>query len=110
VQTVNSTSASNVRFIEMIAAQTLQAESSGSLLAKKREIDFVLRMAGTTQITRAIKNQGVQAHAPFIVVIASRSPVKGVRHFKGTELPKKELTVAELSRVEKAALLNAKRA
>lgn len=94
----------------MIAAQTLQAESSGSLLAKKREIDFVLRMDGTTQISRAIKNQGVQAGAPFIVVIASRSPAKGVRHFKGTELPKKELTVAELNRVEKAALLNAKRA
>jgi len=110
VQTVRSTSARNVRFIEMIAAQTLQAESSGSLLAKKREIDFVLRMAGTTQISRAIKNQGVQAGNPFIVVIAGRSPVKGVRHFKGTELPKKELTVTELNRVEKAALLDARRA
>jgi tRNA threonylcarbamoyladenosine modification (KEOPS) complex Cgi121 subunit len=110
VQTVKSTASRNERFIEMIAAQTLQAASSGSLLAKRQEIDFMLRLAGTTQISRAIKGQGVKGDAPFLVVVASRTPVKGTRDLEKTELPRRELSAADLIRVEKAALLNAKRA
>ena len=110
VQTVKPTTARNGKFIEMIAAQTLQAGTSGSLLAKRLEIDFILRLAGTTQISEAIRDQGVKPGAPFLVVVASRTPIKGTRSLAKAELPVRELSMAELARVEKAALLSAKRA
>ena len=110
VQAVKPTTAKNGKFIEMIAAQTLLADASGSLLAKRLEIDFILRLAGTTQISEAIRDQGVKPGAPFMVVVASRAPIKGTRSLAKSELPVRELSFAELGRVEKAALLSAKRA
>jgi tRNA threonylcarbamoyladenosine modification (KEOPS) complex Cgi121 subunit len=113
VQTVRADAATNGFFIEMIAAQTLQANGTPSLLAKKPEVDFLLRLAGTTQISRAIKQVGARKGEPFIVVIAGprrRPGILEASQLGGKELEKQKLTPHELDRIERAALLNALRA
>jgi len=109
VQAVRATRGMNEFFLEMLAAQTLQAESSGSLLANKPEIDFLLRLAGTTQISVAIKEAGAKEGEPFVAVVAGRSEVNVEAQTRGRELPWRKLSRAELDRVERAALLNAHR-
>ena len=100
----------NEVFVELLAAQTLQAESSGGLLAKKPEIDFLLRLAGTTQISRAIKEAGAKSGEKFVLVIAGRSTIRVAPEIDMKELPRRELTASELRGIEKAALLNAEKA
>jgi len=99
----------NERFFEMLAAQTLRAETLGTLLARKPEIDYLLRLAGTTQISRAIKHRGAVKGDRFLIVVAGRSDPSRAPGTKGQRLPRSELTESELGRVEKAALLNAER-
>jgi tRNA threonylcarbamoyladenosine modification (KEOPS) complex Cgi121 subunit len=96
--------------VEMIAAQTLCANGTKNLLAKKPEVDLLLRMAGTTQISRAIEQMGAKKGEPFLLVIAG--PDKGLdslsaKELGGSELEKRELSSDELDRIERAALLNA---
>jgi len=110
VQVIRGSAARNEVFVEMLSAQTLHAELAGSMLAKKPEIDFLLRMAGTTQISRAIGDQGAKAGDQFLLVVAGRTPPRGTGDLKDLELPRMELSAAELRRIEKAALLNAERA
>jgi tRNA threonylcarbamoyladenosine modification (KEOPS) complex Cgi121 subunit len=113
VQTVRADAATNGFFIEMIAAQTLQANGTPSLLAKKPEVDLLLRLAGTTQISRAIEQVGARKGEPFIVVIAGPGRRPGsleASQLGGKELEKRELTLHELDRIERAALLNVLRA
>jgi len=101
--------AQNERFVELLAAQTLQAESSGAMLANRREMDLLLRLAGTTQIARAIRDAGAVQGERFVLVVAGRRPVKLPSTLDGEELRRRELTDFELEKVEKAALLNARR-
>ena len=110
VQAVRAGAAKNGFLVEMLAAQTLRAEKSHALLARKPEIDLLLRLAGTTQISRAIANQGARPGEPFLVLVAGRSEPKGVSELRGSEIPKAPLTKTELARVERAALLDATRA
>jgi len=111
VQTVSSKSATNGFFIQMLAAQTLRAERSGCLLAKKPEIDFLLRLAGTNQISEAISRVGSKAGDPFVLVLASLHPLKGRKQVAGgVSLSVQPLSESELARVELGALLNAHRA
>ncbi|HYB06625.1 MAG TPA: KEOPS complex subunit Cgi121 [Nitrososphaerales archaeon] len=109
VQAARAGTVKNEFLVEMLAAQTLQAEASGSLLAKKPEIDFLLRLAGTTQISRAIREHGAREGSPFILVVAGHSEQKGLAELEGMELPRRTLAASELGRVERAALLNAQR-
>ena len=83
--------------------------ASKSLLAKKAEVDFLLRLAGTTQISKAIKEKGAKAGEPFLLVVASRSALGRFRKSDGEELPRAPLTTEELERIEAAALLDATR-
>ena len=110
VQAARGDIAGNELFVEFIAAQTLRAESSGCLLAKRKEIDFLLRLAGTSQISRAIRDAGAKPGEKFLLVVAARAPVARPPSLVGTGLPRHELTDSELGRIERAALLNAKRA
>lgn len=110
VQAADAVSATNEFFVEMLAAQTLKAEETGSLLARKPEVDFLLRLAGTTQISKAIKERGAAEGRPFILVVAGKRKPKGDGRLEGLELPRRELTRAELEKVERAALLDAQRA
>ena len=100
----------NEVFVELLSAQTLQAQSSGGLLANKPEIDFILRLAGTTQISRAIGDVGAKSGDKFVLVVAGRSTVRRPPGLEGVELPRLKLTDSELERIEKAALLNVERA
>ena len=109
VQVAKAGSADNELMVEMLAAQTLRAESSGEMLAKKPEIDLLLRLAGTTQISRAIAARGAVAGERFLAINAARSEVVVPAEFREAELPRRELTKADLARVERAALLNAQR-
>ena len=97
----------NESFAEMLAAQTLEAASSGSLLANKPAIDLLLRLAGTTQIAEAISGAGARKGEPFVVVVAAaEAALEGASPGQGwTRLPRRALTRPEMARVEAAALL-----
>ncbi|HEV2226630.1 MAG TPA: KEOPS complex subunit Cgi121 [Nitrososphaerales archaeon] len=109
VQTGRAESAENEFFVEMLAAQTLRAGSVGCLLAKKPEMDFLLRLAGTTQISKAIKQYGSTEGEPFLIVVAGPREIKSPRAARAAELPRRELSKKELDRIEDAALLSALR-
>jgi tRNA threonylcarbamoyladenosine modification (KEOPS) complex Cgi121 subunit len=110
VQTAKGRSAANEFFVEMLAAQTLRAEDSESLLAKKPEIDLLLRLAGTNQISTAIKEKGAKNGEAFLLICAGRSMLESPKDLQAKELPRRELSRAELARVEKAALLGIRNA
>ena len=109
VQTTRASAADNELFVEMLAAQTLKAKDTGSLLAKKPEIDFLLRLAGTTQISRSIKQKGARDGSRFLVIVAGNSEVKEPHGVAARRLERRELVRSELGRIETAALLNTKR-
>jgi tRNA threonylcarbamoyladenosine modification (KEOPS) complex Cgi121 subunit len=110
VQTFSSNAATNAFFIQMLAAQTLRAERTGSLLAKKPEIDFLLRLAGTSQISDAMSRVGSKPGEAFVLVLASVRPLKGATCAAGEKLSAQPLSESELRRVEQGALLSAHRA
>ena len=110
VQAVSRDSARNENLLEMLAAQTFEAEASGSMLAKKPEIDFLLRVAGSTQISRAIAAKGAKEGEPFLLVAAGKSEVEVLPELQGLELTRRSLSGAELAAVEHGALLSARRA
>ena len=109
VQTGRAKSAENEFFVEMLAAQTLRAGSVGGLLAKKPEMDFLLRLAGTTQITKAIKLYGSTKGEPFLIAVAGPREIKTSKSVRAIELPRRKLSKKELDRIERAALLSALR-
>ena len=109
VQVADSRSASNEFFVEMLAAQTTRAATSGNLIANKPAIDLLLRLAGTTQISTAISKAGAKKGEPLLVILAGESSqVTKVRVPPGWKrVPRRKLTAAEKDRIEEAALLNA---
>jgi tRNA threonylcarbamoyladenosine modification (KEOPS) complex Cgi121 subunit len=109
VQAIRPGNVRNEAFIEMLAAQTFAAESSGSLLAKKREIDLLLRLAGTTQISRAIREEGARPGQDFLAINAGTSKLVAPLGYERRELTRDDLTKAELVKIERAALLDARR-
>jgi tRNA threonylcarbamoyladenosine modification (KEOPS) complex Cgi121 subunit len=109
VQGLSDKAATNESFVEMIAAQTLYASATANLLAKKPEIDFLLRIAGTTQITTAISKMGAKKGEPFLLAVAGegRSVAELKAPSEWSRLPRTDLSERESARIEKAALLNA---
>ncbi len=110
VQAVRADAATNGFYVEMIAAQTLRANGTQNLLAKKPQVNLLLRLAGTTQISKAIEQMGAKKGEPFLLVIVG--PGRGlaglnVKELGGSELERRELSSDELDRIEQAALLNA---
>jgi tRNA threonylcarbamoyladenosine modification (KEOPS) complex Cgi121 subunit len=113
VQAVRADAATNAFFVEMIAAQTVRANGTENLLARRPEVDLLLRLAGTTQISRAIEQIGAKKGQQFLLVIAgpgSGLATLNVRELGGSELERRELSSEELDRIEQAALLNAQKA
>jgi tRNA threonylcarbamoyladenosine modification (KEOPS) complex Cgi121 subunit len=113
VQVVRADAATNGFFVEMIAAQTLSANGTQNLLAKKPEVDLLLRLAGTTQISRAIEQMGAKKGKPFLLVVAGSGrelTSLSAKELGGSELEKRDLSSGELDRIEQAALLNALKA
>jgi len=109
VQAVKGGRVKNELLVELLAAQTFRAEASGSMLARKPEIDLLLRVAGTTQISRAIRGYGVVAGEGFLAINAGRNELRVPDGFGKAELPRRTLTAPELLMVERGALLNAQR-
>ena len=99
----------NELLVEMLAAQTFRAQSGGDLLAKRPEVDLLLRLAGTTQISKAIRSHGATTGKRYLAIVASRAKLSTPSGFRGAELPRKRLTERDLLRIEKAALLNAQK-
>jgi tRNA threonylcarbamoyladenosine modification (KEOPS) complex Cgi121 subunit len=110
---VNEVAVSNEAVVEMLVAQTLRAASTDNLLARKREVDLLLRIAGTTQISAALRNVGAQKGKPFVIILAGTEKELEVASTSGLlgneRTGKKELEKSELKLVERAALLNAER-
>lgn len=114
VQAVNPTAAPNERLVEMICEQTAEARMTGNPLAKKPEVDLLMRLGGTTQIARAIKEVGVKRGEPFVLIVFGDE--SEILQFESKEaagwdrVSRRPLATGELSRIEKAALLDALRA
>ncbi len=111
VQAVSIRSAANESFVELVAAQTAHATVTHNLLTKRPEIDLLLRLAGSTQISLAIKKTGAVKGEPFLLVVAGDG-----RSVSGFDTPvgwrrlrRRKLDRKELHRIETAALLNALR-
>ena len=111
VQTVAGETATNEFYIEMLAAQTYGAMETGTMLARRAEVDLLLRLAGTTQISEAIEKAGAKSGEPFLLIVAggkddvarAEPELGGI----GTRLKRRELDERELGGIEAAALLNA---
>ncbi|HKT21853.1 MAG TPA: hypothetical protein VJR06_04470, partial [Nitrososphaerales archaeon] len=69
----------------------------------------LLRLSGTTQISKAIRTEGAARGKPFIAINAGREGLIVPAEFIEAELPRKRLTEGELARIERAALLDAQR-
>ncbi len=110
VQSARVDAARNRKFVEMIAAQTFAALRTGQLLAERPEMDLLLRLSGTAQISQAIRDAGATKGDEFLLIVASDG--KGVRSggIDADEMEAGELTEDELRGIEAAALLSAEKA
>jgi tRNA threonylcarbamoyladenosine modification (KEOPS) complex Cgi121 subunit len=54
--------------VKMIAAQTTRASRTSCMLADKPEVDLLLRLSGTGQITEAIRKIGYRANGKKMLV------------------------------------------
>jgi tRNA threonylcarbamoyladenosine modification (KEOPS) complex Cgi121 subunit len=98
--------------VMMIAAQTLRARDTDSLLASKPEVDLLLRLAGTSQIALALKESGYRSGKTKVLVAVGDEPdIEGLRKKELSArssyrpLKKGELDEEDLIMVETAALL-----
>ncbi|MDI1494993.1 MAG: sulfur carrier protein ThiS [Cenarchaeum symbiont of Oopsacas minuta] len=69
IQAVASRCVLGPSHIEKIAAISLRAYKKDLLLSKKLEIDMLLRFAGTTQISKAIKRVGAKSGLGFVLLV-----------------------------------------
>jgi tRNA threonylcarbamoyladenosine modification (KEOPS) complex Cgi121 subunit len=70
IQVVSMKVLPSAKAVEMLAAQTLRARDTGALLAGKPEVDLLLRLAGTNQITVAIEKTGYKSKGTKMLVAA----------------------------------------
>ncbi len=111
VQIVTMRKPLSPRAVEMIAAQTLRAIRTSSLLADKPEVDLLLRIAGTNQITVALSTIGYKSKGTKLLVAAGpKSQVESLRRSLSQSpsyrmRSSEEVQERDLAAVEKAALL-----
>jgi tRNA threonylcarbamoyladenosine modification (KEOPS) complex Cgi121 subunit len=70
IQFVSMKKPIGARAVRMIAMQTLRARKNDALLAEKPEVDLLLRLAGTNQITVALQTHGYKAAGTKLLVAA----------------------------------------
>jgi tRNA threonylcarbamoyladenosine modification (KEOPS) complex Cgi121 subunit len=118
IQLVGLASRPNTRAIEMIAAQTLRAKETGALIATKPEVDLLLRIAGTAQISVAFEKVGyktrdrrflVAAGPDAVVKRLERSLKAKARTDRYDVLSGDSLDANGIAMVERAALLGTRR-
>lgn len=113
-QVARAVACGNENAARLIAAQTLTARANGTLIAKKAEIDLLLRLAGTSQILEAIRKAGCRNNDRTLLIAAGsdRSVRKllAMRDIGGRRLRSGPLTTKEKMMIENAAVLSALRA
>jgi tRNA threonylcarbamoyladenosine modification (KEOPS) complex Cgi121 subunit len=103
----------NPAAVKMLAAQTLAAADSGATLAKKPELDLLLRLAGTRQIGEAIERCGYKSGKGRLFLVAASeedvttSRVSALDPQKFRRVKDRALSKGDLEFVERAALLSA---
>ena len=66
--------------LRMIAAQTLRARKMKCLLAAKPEVDLLLRVAGTSQISEAMEKSGYKAKGKrLLIATGGEAEMKALR-------------------------------
>ncbi len=114
VQVAALSSADNETFVELIAAQSIHARLKGTLLARRLEMDLLLRLSGDNQIAAAIAAAGAKKGERNILILLGRAgdlrKIEIENSLAGKRLPRKALSTEELGRVERAALLDSNRA
>ena len=104
----------NTRAVGMIASQTLRALETDSMIAAKPEMDLLLRMAGTAQISEAVEKAGYGAGGRRFLVAAGpdrgvarleKSLASGVSAGRYSLLAEDVLDAGGIKMVETAALL-----
>jgi len=74
IQALSSQFILNVNHAKKILAVSLHAKKNKTLLSKKIEIDILLRFAGTTQISQAIKIAGRKPNRKFFIIAIGKKP------------------------------------
>jgi tRNA threonylcarbamoyladenosine modification (KEOPS) complex Cgi121 subunit len=69
-----------VNHAKKILAISLHAEKNKALLSKKIEVDILLRFAGTTQISRAIKIAGRKPNKDFFIIAIGKKSTLNKLH------------------------------
>jgi tRNA threonylcarbamoyladenosine modification (KEOPS) complex Cgi121 subunit len=101
--------------VSMIAAQTLRAKETDCLLASKPEVDLLLRLAGTNQITEAMKESGYRSTGKRMMLVAAGPETELAKLKKNLKQQERyslrevgDLDEEDLICVEDAALLGTK--
>jgi len=68
IQAISSNFVLNKEHVKKILSLSISAKQYKTLLSKKLEIDILLRFAGTTQISEAIKNLGITQYQNFLLI------------------------------------------
>ena len=68
IQAISSNFVLNKEHVKKILSLSISAKQYNTLLSKKLEIDILLRFAGTTQISEAIKNLGITQDQNFLLI------------------------------------------
>lgn len=99
------------RAVAMICEQTLRAARTGALVADKPEVDLLLRLAGTNQISEAIRRAGYGSGGRMILVATGpRRSIAALRRGLSRDprfsvLPDGEMDEEGFAAVDAAALL-----
>ena len=72
IQAISSNYILSKSHAQKIISISLRARKNKTLLSKKMETDILLRFAGTTQITEAIKKIGIKQQCSFILIIIGK--------------------------------------
>jgi tRNA threonylcarbamoyladenosine modification (KEOPS) complex Cgi121 subunit len=113
VQVVSSGAIDSEELCAMILAQTDAAASRLCLLARRPEMDFLLRVAGTTQISEAVKIAGAKSGKECVLVLSGQADKVTFAEKllpPGSARLGHRMKECDMDRVERAALLDAARA
>ena len=72
VQTLDAAAVAGRDHLLFALKQTIELGESGQLLAEKAEVDFLLRVAGTAQISKAVRTAGSKPKSPSVLVVFGR--------------------------------------
>ncbi len=80
IQALSSQFILNVNHAKKILAISLYAKKNKTLLSKKTEIDILMRFAGTTQISHAIKIAGRKPNRDFFIIAMGKKSILNRLH------------------------------